>query len=148
MKIVRCIRKNRFMIAFLLIIVLLLIVIVGLFRVDNSTNLMIIEYMDELGWEIDHNPSEISHLTVPGKFDAVYRAYNDIQKTAGFDLEDFGGKKVTRYSYRVLNHKHSKDMAVFANIFVYENIIIAGDISSPDENGFIHSTGDVSFIEE
>lgn len=148
MKIIKSVRKYRYIIASLAFASVLLIIIVGLFSVDNATNEMIVDYIEDLGWEIEATPKEITHLTIPKQFDAVYETYNAVQKHSGFNLEDFKGKKVTRYTYRVLNHKESKNTRVVAGVFVYENTIIAGDISSTDTNGFLHALSETSNISQ
>ena len=142
------VRRNRGVFAIIALAAVLLWVIICLFRIDSSTNEMIIEYMSGLGWNIEESPREITHLTVPEEFDAVYRTYNAIQKPSGFDLESFKGKKVVRYSYRVLNHKYSSETDVTAGIFVFENAIIAGDISSASPNGFMHAVTETDYIDE
>lgn len=147
MKFAFFIRKHRRTVAFAMVSAAVLFVIISRFYVDDSTNDMIVGYMQGLGWKIENRPTEITHITIPEEFDAVYRAYNAMQKPAGFDLEDYRGKEVTRYSYRVLNHSSSDDVEVVAGIFVYGNTVIAGDISSLDKDGFMHSIADVSNIE-
>ena len=148
MRLAPFVRRNRFLFAVIAVSAVLLMIIIGLFHVDNSTNIMIIEYMDGLGWIIEDSPSEITHLTIPEEFDAVYETYNAMQKASGFNLEDYKGKNVVRYSYKVLNHKSSGVTEVVAGIFIYKNSVIAGDISSSEGNGFMHSVTDVSHIKE
>lgn len=140
------INRNKYLFAVITASAVIMLIIFGLFRIDNSTNLMIIEYLNGLGWQIEENPTEISHLTIPADFDVVYQTYNAMQKASGFNLEDFKGKSVTRYSYRVLNHQSSASTEVVASIFVYGNTIIAGDISSVEDNGFMHPVSDTSYI--
>ncbi len=146
MKIIKVAKRYRYVFAAISLAIILLIIIVGLFSVDNATNEMIVEYIEDLGWEIEATPKEITYLTIPKQFDAVYETYNAVQKHSGFNLEEFKGKKVTRYTYRVLNHKESKTTRVIAGVFVYENTIIAGDISSADVNGFLHAITETSNI--
>ena len=146
MKIIKVAKRYRYVFAAISLAIILLIIIVGLFSIDNATNEMIVEYIEELGWEIEATPKEITYLTIPKQFDAVYETYNAVQKHSGFNLEEFKGKKVTRYTYRVLNHKESKTTRVIAGVFVYENTIIAGDISSADVNGFLHAITETSNI--
>ena len=146
MRVAPFINRNRYLFAVIAASAVIMLIIFGLFRIDSSTNLMIIEYLNSLGWQVEENPIEISHLTIPTDFDAVYQTYNAMQKASGFNLEDFKGKSVTRYSYRVLNHQSSETTQVAASIFVYGNTIIAGDISSVEDNGFMHSVSDTSYI--
>ena len=46
-------------------------------------------------------------------------------------------KSVTRYSYRITNYP-DYDGDVLANVLIYKNRVIGGDICSTDANGFIH----------
>ncbi len=146
MKIIHSAKKYRYIIASLSFAVILLMIIVGLFSIDNATNEMIVDYIEELGWEIEATPKEITHLTIPEHFDVVYETYNAVQKHSGFKFEEFKGKNVTRYTYLVLNHKESQNSRVVAGVFVYEDTIIAGDISSTDMNGFMHAITETSNI--
>ncbi len=134
----RFIKKHRFVLGTIFFAIILLIIIVSLFSIDNSTNQMIVDYIESIGWQVDPSPIEISHLTIPNEFDIVYETYNAIQIKAGFDLNEFKGKSVSRYSYKVQNHTKSNEEEVIASVFVYENRIIAGDISSAAINGFMH----------
>lgn len=133
------IRKHRYILATLCFAAIILALIAGVFSIDNATNKMIVEYAASLGWELSPSPAEISHLTIPFEFDAVFEAYNAVQKSSGFDLESFRGKQVSRYTYQVLNHKESASARVLLGVLVYENRIIAGDISSAGKNGFLHA---------
>ncbi|MBR5155199.1 MAG: DUF4830 domain-containing protein [Clostridia bacterium] len=138
--------KNRYILATLTFALVLFIIILGVFSIDNSTNRMIVDYVGNLGWVINPSPAEISHLTIPDEFDMVYETYNAVQKKSGFDLTEFKGKKVTRYTYQVQNHVESDKSDVYLGILVYEKRIIAGDISSTDMNGFLHGINEVSKI--
>lgn len=138
--------KSRYIIATVAFSIIILILITAVFSIDNATNKMIVEYVKTLGWEVNPTPAEISHLTIPREFDAVYETYNAVQKSSGFDLESFRGKAVSRYTYQVLNHRESENVRVMLGVLVYENRIIAGDISSTDINGFMHSITETDYI--
>lgn len=142
------IKKYRFLFAVLCFAALLMTVIFLLFSIDSSTNRMITEYLTKLGWEVESTPSEISYLTVPEAFDSVYTAYNAVQISSGFDLAPLKGKSLSRYTYRVLNHKRSHETEVIANVFVYENRIVAGDICSAAPGGFMHGLNAVENISD
>ena len=46
-------------------------------------------------------------------------------------------KDVNRYTYKITNYPdYTGD--VYANILVYKNKVIGGDVCSADANGFIH----------
>ena len=139
-------KKYRFVLAALGFAAAIMLVIFTLFSIDNSTNKMIVEYLEGIGWEVEDSPVEIAHLTLPERFDTVYETYNAVQTESGYDMSPFKGKSVSRYSYRVINHKRSASVEVVANIFVYENRIIAGDISSTAPNGFMHGLNETENI--
>ncbi len=140
----RFVRKYRYFVATIAFSVILLIIVISLFSIDNSTNQMIVEYIESLGWEINPTPSEISHITLPREFDVVYETYNSVQLGSGFDMTPYKGKGVSRYSYKVLNHIKSEETDVIASVFVYEAQIIAGDICSTAKNGFMHAINETS----
>ncbi len=138
--------KNRYIAGTFAFAVVIFIIIFGVFSIDNSTNRMIVEYVTGLGWQINPSPAEISHLTIPSEFDAVYETYNAVQKVSGFDLTPFKGKSVVRYTYLVQNHAESDKCRVMLGILVYDKRIIAGDISSVDSGGFLHGITEISKI--
>ena len=145
------IHRNRLILSSLFAAVVLIAVIVGVYSLDNKTNTTVVNYIQSYGWEITREPVEISHLTIPTDFDPVYTAYNELLGESGFDLSLYKGKKVSRYTYRVLNHttEHRTPYApqtVLANVMVCENSIIGADISSDGVNGFIHTINDIEQI--
>jgi len=105
--------------------------------VNAVTNEERLEILRSYGYEVDPTPLETEQITIPAEFNDVYEGYNEIQKKNGFDLGRYKGKKATRYSYVVTNYKNS-DEDVTANLIFYKNKLIAGDISSPKLNGFMH----------
>jgi hypothetical protein len=139
-------QKYRYLAATLVFALVIFGAIYGVFSVDSSTNKMILEYVENLGWQVNPSPTDITHLTIPQQFDAVFETYNAVQKKSGFDLGNFRGKRVTRYTYELQNHIHSADCRVFLGIIVYENRIIAGEISSTDSTGFMHGIEDIQNI--
>ena len=91
-------------------------------------------FLQGFGWEIDEKSERKKEIAIPMEFGEVYSSYNELQKSQGFDLEKYKGKRALQFNYRVLNH--SEDL-VFANILVYKGKIIAGEIYSPKINGFM-----------
>lgn len=132
-------KKHRYLLAAFVFALAILAVSYGVFSVDASVNNMNVEYAQNLGWKINPSPVSITHLVIPNEFDAVFETYNALQKKSGFDLSPFRGKRVSRYTYEVENHIHSQDSNVFLGILVFENRIIAGEISSTDITGFMHT---------
>ena len=85
-----------------------------------------VNFLQGYGIEAANIPIERVLVTIPDKFDDVYENYNVLQKKAGFDLEKYRGKNVWRYTFRVLNF--DKDSNIRANLLVYNNEIIGGDV--------------------
>ena len=137
----KIIRKNKFIIGIILAGAVLAGFITWIYSVDSSQNAEIVEYIESVGWEIDKRPVEISYLTIPKEFDAIYNNYNTYQKEAGFDLASFKGMRAVRYSYVILNHESSN---VRANVIAADGKIIAADISSTVKGGFMHAINNIS----
>ena len=102
-----------------------------------KTNEERIAFLRQFGWEVKSDPVEAVEVTVPSEFDKIFTGYNEIQKRQGLDLSDYKKKNVMRYTYEVTNYD-GHDGVVYANILVYRNRVIGGDICSADVTGFIH----------
>ena len=96
-----------------------------------------VAFLRQFGWEVKGEPVEVKEVTIPAEFDKIFTGYNEIQKRQGLDLSDYKKKKVTRYTYEVANYKEA-DGVVYANLLVYRNRVIGGDLCSADVTGFIH----------
>lgn len=99
-----------------------------------------IAFLSQFGWEIDEDPVEVVEVLIPTEFDETYTKYNEIQKADGFDLEKYKGLSVKRWTYRILNYPgYSKDSdCIRANILVYNDMVIGGDVCSIELSGFMH----------
>lgn len=95
-----------------------------------------VEFLSQFGWEVAKNAKEEVEIQIPADFDKVMSSYNDIQKAQGLDLSKYKGKTVQRYTYEVKNYP-DYDGTVYANIIIYKNRVIGGDICSADVKGFI-----------
>lgn len=96
-----------------------------------------IEFLTQYGWTVAETPTEEVTLTLPTEFDKIMKTYNELQKQQGLDLSKYKGKQVTRYTYEITNYP-TQSGKVLANVIVYKNRVIGGDICSTDVNGFIH----------
>ena len=94
-----------------------------------KTNEDRIEFLGSFGWKVDEKPVQTVEVTIPEQFDKIFTGYNEIQKRQGLDLSDYKNKKVTRYTYNVTNYDGEKG-EVYANLIVYRNRVIGGDICS------------------
>ncbi len=96
-----------------------------------------VKFLRQFGWEVKGEPVEAVEVTIPSEFDKIFTGYNEIQRRQGLDLSDYKKKKVMRYTYEVTNYEGATG-TVYANILVYRNRVIGGDICSADVKGFIH----------
>lgn len=95
-----------------------------------------IAFLQSYGWNIEEEAYEVAQVVIPNEFDSVYSRYNELQKGEGLDLSGYKGKTAKRYTYIVKNYEY--DGTVYANILIYKDKVIGGDICSADVNGFIH----------
>lgn len=96
-----------------------------------------IELIEGFGWQIEEEPLEFMEVQIPEEFDEVYAKYNEIQLKQGMDLKKYAGKRAMRYSYQVKNYP-TGEAGVIANILIYKDKLIGGDVCSPQLNGFMH----------
>ena len=96
-----------------------------------------INFLKQFGWEVESEPTSEKEVLIPEEFDKIFAGYNEIQRKQGLDLSDFKKKNVMRYTYVVTNYP-DYDGTVYANILVYRNNVIGGDICSADVGGFVH----------
>ena len=95
-----------------------------------------VAFLRSLGWDVSDTPVEEQTVLVPTDFSGAYSDYNDLQLTQGFDLSKYGGLEAVRYTYEVYNHPDSTDTVV-ADILVYRNEVIGGDVKSTSLDGFM-----------
>lgn len=96
-----------------------------------------VEFLAQFGWQVNPEAIESIEVTIPEEFDKIFTAYNEIQKQQGLDLTKYKKKNVTRYTYEITNYD-GYDGTVYANILVYRNKVIGGDVCSADVKGFMH----------
>jgi len=77
-----------------------------------KTNENRLEFLSQFGWEAGKDAVEEVEVRIPSDFD-------------------------TRYTYQITNYP-DYDGTVYANIIVYKNRVIGGDVCSSDVSGFIH----------
>ena len=95
------------------------------------------EFLSQFGWTVAPEPIETKAVTIPAEFDKVFAAYNELQKSQGLNLTKYKNKEVTRYTFSVTNYE-GYNGTVYANVLVYRNRVIGGDICSADVSGFVH----------
>ncbi len=96
-----------------------------------------VAFLGQFGWEVKPTAVEVKETKIPKEFDNVFSTYNELQKRQGLDLSDYKGKAITRYTYEITNYPDYEG-TVYANLIVYKNKVIGGDICTADVEGFIH----------
>lgn len=94
-------------------------------------------FLAQFGWTVDGANAKCVTVTIPSEFDKVFAAYNEIQRAQGLDLSKYKKKELTRYTFVVTNYKDYEG-TVYANVLVYRNKVVGGDICSADVSGFVH----------
>ena len=100
-----------------------------------TSNAERVAYLQELGWEVVEEPVTTLQFLLPPQLKGDYVAYNDLQKSQGFDLEVCCGKQVTRYTYTVTNYPQRPD-GVQLNLYICEDLPVAGDVVCTGIDGF------------
>lgn len=96
-----------------------------------------VRYAKSLGWEVSEKPVSEQKFIISDQFDSNMEFYNEIQLSQGFDLRDFTGCEVVRYTYELINYPNCPD-GMRLSLVVYDGNIVAGDIQSTTDSGFMH----------
>ena len=99
---------------------------------DINGNGDCVKMLSSFGVNVSDKPLQSGNVTVPETFDASFEKYNDLQKSQGFDLDKYRGKKVKRYTYKVekLGSKvPEKDC--YVTVLVYRKKVIGADMCCP-----------------
>lgn len=96
-----------------------------------------VQFLQGFGWEVKPSPKESGGVRIPEQSSAVFERYNMLQKSQGYDLSDYAGKKVVRYVYEITNYPGAAE-PVYATVLMYRNRIIGGDITDTAPGGRIH----------
>ena len=102
-----------------------------------KTNQDRIDYLSAYGWQVSEEPIATQELFIPEELDDSYDEYVALQSQQGFNLEKYTSKRVKRYTYEVLNYP-TGETGVQANLLLYKNTVIGGEILSPQLDGFLH----------
>ena len=63
-----------------------------------------IAFLRDMGYEVTPQYVEVKEVLIPDEFDDVFAGYNDLQMSAGMDLEPYHGKRVKCWTYEILNY--------------------------------------------
>ncbi len=93
-----------------------------------------VQFLAALGWEVSASPTESGQVRIPQEQNEVFSRYNELQKSAGYDLSQYAGKTVMRYVYKVNNFPDATK-PVYATLLIYKNQVIGGDITNTAVGG-------------
>ncbi|MBS5666137.1 MAG: DUF4830 domain-containing protein [Firmicutes bacterium] len=95
-----------------------------------------VKFLTDLGWDVTTSPTDSSQVRIPAASSDVFERYNALQKSQGYDLGQYAGKKVMRYVYKINNYPGATE-PVYATLLVYKNQIIGGDVTDTAAQGKI-----------
>ena len=93
-------------------------------------------YLNGLGWQVSPQPIATEELLIPEEFDDSYAGYLKLQSDQGFDLTQYRGKRVKRYTYQITNYPTQAEPVQVA-LLIYKNRVIGGQIQS-SSGSFLH----------
>lgn len=96
-----------------------------------------IAYLESYGWNVTEEPLASQELLIPDEMDESYDDYLALQEEQGFDLKQYAGKRVKRYTYEITNYP-TGETGIQANLLVYRNTVVGGEVLSPRLDGFLH----------
>ena len=101
-----------------------------------SNNDARVQFLKDFGWDVTTSPAETSQVKIPEESSEVFDRYNALQKSQGYDLSQYAGKKVMRFVYKINNFPGATE-PVYATLLVYKNQIIGGDVTDTAAKGQI-----------
>lgn len=96
-----------------------------------------VAYLESYGWAVSPEAVSVEELLIPEEFDDTYTQYLELQASQGFDLTQYCGKRVKRYTYEITNYP-TGETGVQAGLLIYKNTVVGADVLSPELGGFIH----------
>lgn len=137
-------RKNIVLLIFALLVPFLIFSATYLMKqpirnveLNGKTKSQRIAFLKQFEWQVEKNSETVKDTVIPSEFDDVYKAYNNIQLSQGFNLEKYKGKRVKLYNIKINNYPKDSEY-VYATLLVSDGEIIGGDIHSTELNGFMH----------
>ncbi len=87
-------------------------------------------YLTGLGYTAELPAVSVREIRLPTAFDDALTAYNELQRTVGFDLSGFAGQRVKCRIYDLA--EHPSGIPSQARLYTYDGRLIGGDISAAD----------------
>lgn len=95
-----------------------------------------VAYLNSLGWQVASEPLATEELLIPETFDESYGDYLALQADQGFDLSQYCGKRVKRYTYQIFNYPAPGEQAQAA-LLIYKDRLVGGQVQSAS-GSFLH----------
>ena len=99
-----------------------------------ATNEGRVEFLKGFGWEVVTSPVESGQVRIPQEQSPIFARYNELQKSQGYDLDQYAGQAVMRYVYKVENYPGAT-APVYATLLVYKDKIVGGDVTDTSAKG-------------
>lgn len=140
------VKKPNLLAAALLVVIACLLAVVALtaYRFSKKSQYTLgneeqrQQFLKQMGWEVSGEFDECRQVLIPEQFNEVYEGYNELQKQQGFDLSAYKGKSCDVYTYKVRNYKGHEDKDdVRCNLMICDDVLIGGDVSSTELDGFM-----------
>jgi len=109
---------------------------IGEYKLSAKNNLERVDFLSQFGWQVKETPEESLKIIIPADFNKIYQDYNLIQKSQGLNLEKYKNKPCEKFTYNILNYPEDNNVQV--NLLVLNGLVIGGDVSSKELNGFSH----------
>ena len=101
-----------------------------------ATNDGRVQFLKDFGWDVAASPVESGQVKIPTASTEVFDRYNALQKSQGYDLNQYAGKTVMRYVYKINNFPGATD-PVHATLLIYKDQVIGGDITNTSPKGSV-----------
>ena len=93
-------------------------------------------YLEGCGWLVGEEAVSQEDIRLPDAFDGAYADYLALQSAQGFDLTQYAGKTVQRYTYAVKNYPGLQE-DIWASLLLYRDQVIGGEVFSNAGDGFL-----------
>lgn len=101
-----------------------------------KTNEDRLAYLSQFGWTLSPEAITVEEIQLPENFDASYDDYLSWQTQQGFELDQFAGKRVKRYTYQISNYPDKTN--AMASLLIYKNNVIGGEVFAADTGELLH----------
>ena len=101
-----------------------------------ATNDGRVQFLKDFGWDVAASPVESGQVKIPTASTEVFDRYNALQKSQGYDLNQYAGKTVMRYVYKI-NNFPGATAPVHATLLIYKDQVIGGDITNTSPKGTV-----------